>query len=459
MSPQGSKNRVVTAGSSSLTETIPTREQSHEPEVASSSDDTILCRLSNFFSNPYTKRDDDVPHQICHAALSVLYDKAVVLSLPTPPCVNRKNSGSVGVSHMLSFLDIEELETLDPTDPSMCPTAGQCQFACVASSLSKKEFSRLRFPHRPDLDLRRLALHTISHNPHMYQDFLTTAGGRRTRSQSTTGGRGVDMKSYLSSMSDPKCDGDAITLQALCDALKITIRVVKPVKQQGRNNDVYINVYSGNDDEIYRRHLLRLLHERMQFEVTESIASLSDECDSEDDCPSMESTECSISSTSCPFESCSVDNVLLNENPTNPKSYLSVSEEIRPRRLSRIDSRVKEVQSHVRRRLIWLSHVGPGEAHFRYLRTSAIDNKSDTKRMNEKILVQRSLAARVSQLRQDNFCGLNDGYVQHIVLETNIGIGSKRYRKEDATDPLLSSVVKKCKLTGAMKVPTRRRLG
>lgn len=435
---------------------------------SSISDDAILCRLSSLFPSSYTKRCDDDVQQIFQTALLVLHDKSVVLSLPSPPCMNRKYSGHAGVSNMLSFLEIEELETLDPTDPTKCPTAGQCQFACVASALSKNEFSRLRAPHRPDLDLRRLALHTISHNPHMYQDFLTTAGGRRTRSQSVMGGRGVDINSYLLAMSDPRCDGDAITLQALSDALKITIRVVKPLESQGRDGDVCFHLCNGKDDDIYHRRLLRLLQERMQFVVSDIAASVSDECDTEDDSLSMESSECSMSSNGSAFESCPVKEFLVDErnphgqdsskeNNMNSKSFLCVSEEIRPRRLARIDSRVKEVQRLVRGRLVWLSHVGPGEAHYRYLRSSAVDKIPDPNKINERKRIQKSLVARISQLRQNNYCSLDDGYVQHIVVESNIGIEPKRKPKPENTDSIFSSVPKKYKMNNELKIPTRRR--
>merc|ERR1719361_1470037 len=129
----------------------------------------------------------------------------------------------------------------------------------------------------------------------------------------------------------------------------------------------------------------------------------------------------------------------------NSKSFLCVSEEIRPRRLARIDSRVKEVQRLVRGRLVWLSHVGPGEAHFRYLRSSTVHTIPDSNKIDERKLIQKSLVARISQLRQNNFCGLDDGYVQHIVLGSNIDIEPKRKPKLENNDSLFSSVSKKCK--------------
>ena len=56
---------------------------------------------------------------------------------------------------------------------------------------------------------------------------LQQAGGRTRKSQQE-GGSSVEFTNYLRSMSSPQTDGDHVTLQALCDALKITIRIVKP---------------------------------------------------------------------------------------------------------------------------------------------------------------------------------------------------------------------------------------
>ncbi|CAM9389156.1 unnamed protein product, partial [Ectocarpus fasciculatus] len=59
-----------------------------------------------------------------------------------------------------------------------------------------------------------------------FQDFMLHAAPV-TRRQRQRGGGGVDMEEYARRMTSSRCDGDHITLQALCDALKVNINVVK----------------------------------------------------------------------------------------------------------------------------------------------------------------------------------------------------------------------------------------
>lgn len=47
------------------------------------------------------------------------------------------------------------------------------------------------------------------------------------------GGGGVNMEEYARRMASSRCDGDHITLQALCDALKVNINVVKWTRDNG----------------------------------------------------------------------------------------------------------------------------------------------------------------------------------------------------------------------------------
>ena len=89
------------------------------------------------------------------------------------------------LQHLLRSVGIEEVEALDPTRGG--PTAGQCQFACVATALSRSYGTGgqgqplLRDNYRPDLELRRLALHVIRMNPELYRNFLTVAGGQNAQ--------------------------------------------------------------------------------------------------------------------------------------------------------------------------------------------------------------------------------------------------------------------------------------
>lgn len=50
------------------------------------------------------------------------------------------------------------------------------------------------------------------------------------------GGGGVDMEEYARRMANSRCDGDHITLQALCDALK--------VRPPGERESVFITCLS-----------------------------------------------------------------------------------------------------------------------------------------------------------------------------------------------------------------------
>ena len=112
--------------------------------------------------------------------------------------------------------------------------AGSCQF----SSISYKLFGQLcTNDYRPDLLLRRIALLAIECNPALYQSFLLAANAK-TRRQQALGGAGVNLKRYIKRMKDPRCDGDAVTLQAIADALKVKICVIKFLP---RNNNVFVN--------------------------------------------------------------------------------------------------------------------------------------------------------------------------------------------------------------------------
>ena len=98
----------------------------------------------------------------------------VTPSSPTPHLIHDDHCPNP-VGALLRVLGIEEVEALDPSGSG--PKAGQCQFACVASalcdSLSRSSASLFRDGFRPDLELRRLALHVIELNSHMYRDYLT----------------------------------------------------------------------------------------------------------------------------------------------------------------------------------------------------------------------------------------------------------------------------------------------
>lgn len=296
-------------------------------------------------------------------------DSCIVL----PSVVPARNS----LGSFLSQIGIEEVESLNPGTGGAAP--GQCQFASVASALTHNYDVRIsdNDKFRPDLELRKLTLYVIEKNINMYKHFLTKAGVR-TRSKSSDGGSSVDCRAYLRSMSSPSCDGDAVTLQALCDALKITVRVVKTVDP---------NAY---DEKILRQRL---------FLESSSVSIPS--CISDDNISArtglLGSEDRNISSS---------------KMPSGAWKRVFVSSELRPRPLYSVDSRIKDVQKIVRGRLIWLSHIGD-EAHYRFLRPMGI-NVSDLQNCNtgSKGETKFALLSRKVRLRKlKNCCSLDDNYV------------------------------------------------
>lgn len=307
------------------------------------------------------------------------------------------------VANLLNEIGIEEVESLNqhPTGP----TSGQCQFSCVAMALAKNSGDALQFKNRPDLELRRLALHTISSNPSMYADFLMNATvGRRTRSVSRVaneaGGRGVDFENYLRTMSNPACDGDAVTLQALCDALKITVRIVKPVKadayqeewQRERLSEFLSGPTIGDD-----RQSLNHFASNSYIDDSEDMEA-GGLCETETSVST--SARCDSSTWSNAEDAAEDDDMEMSELDKLQRLY--ISHELQPRQLQNVDARVKDVQRITRGRLVWLSHIGD-EAHYRFLRPIHLPSNNRTE-------AQLSRSFRVARLR--NVCSLTDDYVK-----------------------------------------------
>ena len=139
-------------------------------------------------------------------------------------------------------------------------------------------------------------------------------------------------------MSSPTCDGDAVTLQALCDALQITVRLVKAVDADAYNE----------------KNLLQRLHSEgysvlipRDIRVEDDVASVITASDSDD----------AVSTSS--------DNYTTRGRGRAKRLF--ISSEIRPRSLKNIDPRLSELQNLFKGRMVWLSHIGD-EAHYRYLR-------------------------------------------------------------------------------------------
>jgi len=118
----------------------------------------------------------------------------------------------------LNSCELEEKETLNHV-----AKAGACQFSSLADQIFK---SAIAENFRPDILLRQLALHVLSKNEESYKDFMLHANPR-TRRQRSRGGENISVEEYIRRMSNEDCDGDHITLQAICDALKIRVNVVK----------------------------------------------------------------------------------------------------------------------------------------------------------------------------------------------------------------------------------------
>ncbi len=99
---------------------------------------------------------------------------------------------------------------------------GSCQFASLACALSHRPIDSSRL----DLTLRSLAVNRIRSNPHIYQPFLLNPG-KRTRGSGGIGGTGVDLMDYCKGMADERTDGDAVTMQAICDELHMMVLVLE----------------------------------------------------------------------------------------------------------------------------------------------------------------------------------------------------------------------------------------
>lgn len=410
------------------------------PSLATAlSDDLVLARLSSLlvkssfdsYARDLNINTSDRLHSSSAAvasipALSIVHDISLVVPTPlssstfvqsycinddystVPSCrenrkINAPRKPSNPLADLLKDIGIEEVETLNQHPDG--PTSGQCQFSSVAMALSKESSGALHFNNRPDLELRQLALHTIASNPDMYADFLMNATvGRRTRSvtrvTSEVGGRSVDLDNYLRTMSNPSCDGDAITLQALCDSLKITVRIVKPVKA-----DAY-------QKEWQQEKLAELLNAPVKDIGYENIGHVVDvlSADSEDSDNGVCETDTSIS-TCLKSDSSTYSNP---DDNIEEESYeisgfanmqcLYISHELQPRPLPSIDSRVKDVQRVTRGRLVWLSHIGD-EAHYRFLKPIKFPFPKFAESIAE---AQLSRSFRISRLR--NICDLVDEY-------------------------------------------------
>ena len=156
-------------------------------------------------------------------------------------------------------------------------------------------------------------------------------------------------------MSSPFCDGDHVTLQALCDALKVTIRIVKPTGFRVGESDIGTDCGSpmgsgGKGGKKVRTLKARsggLFNTRASSPLTQFYPH------------TQLSQQQQKQKPSTPHPP-----TFLTSSPLPPHLY--ITQEMKPRRLLRVDARILHVQKILCGRLVWLSHIG--ESHFRYLR-------------------------------------------------------------------------------------------
>jgi hypothetical protein len=378
-------------------------------------------------------------------ALSMLHDAAVIVPALIPCSPTRSvspfstasfsSTSAAYASNVTNFLKdagIDEIETLNQHQHG--PTAGQCQFSSVAMALCGDRSSGFDMDFRPDLELRQLAIHTIASNPHMYEDYLLASSQGRTtraasRSANSTGGRGVNLGQYLNNMSKSRCDGDAVTLQALCDALKITVRIVKPVDATSFQEDwqtgrveAAMNTSQGENSWCSTSQCNITACDDFSAMPTPSQdeRGLIDVCET-NTCTPSSSRSCSPSLSTSSSEddiNMGVDELnesrserfLFDQDSAEGRQRLYISQEIQPRRLDKADPRLSEVQRSTKGRLVWLSHIGD-EAHFRFLR--AIDPSHA-----EEEACEVSKGVRVARI--EDLCVPRDGF-----LVTRFSLGTK----------------------------------
>jgi len=134
--------------------------------------DLILCRLSSsLYQNLNGIRSSIRDNSNSFPILP--QDSCIILPtlLPSTSSCRGRLSTQAAVNYFLNELGIEEIESLQPGGAG----AGQCQFASIASSLTWNYDVCLSSAdgYRPDLELRKLALHVIETNSEMYQHYLT----------------------------------------------------------------------------------------------------------------------------------------------------------------------------------------------------------------------------------------------------------------------------------------------
>jgi len=202
-------------------------------------------------------------------------------------------------------------------------------------------------------------------------------------------------------MSNPACDGDAVTLQALCDALKITVRVTKLIEADhydaaGQTGRLLASSRSSSDfcqgfTESRDSSSLILDEDSCSFGSSDTSSSYASAI-SHDSVKNMEMRNQS-SLPVCTFT--------VQDKGTRKRLY--ISHDIQPRCIGTVDSEIRRFASHSQGRLIWVSHIGD-EAHYRLLRLKPAIDAVDSCVFNrdEEVTACESRILRMLKLQASN---------------------------------------------------------
>jgi hypothetical protein len=199
-------------------------------------------------------------------------------------------------------------------------------------------------------------------------------------------------------MSNPSCDGDAVTLQALCDSLKITVRIVKLIDADMRQAELLLASSS--------RERLHCCHDYSGGRETSSLILDDDSfCSEGSDTSSYASAVSRVSSDTLesgfPYTIPAYASILVQEKGSHKRLY--ITHDIEPRNLIHVDEENKKFAHFSQGRLIWLSHIGD-EAHYRLLRLKDICDSHDPSVFNrdEELAASESRVMRLLKLQASN---------------------------------------------------------
>ena len=134
-----------------------------------------------------------------------------VSKITKPGIFGKKPNESI--TYFLAHLGLEQIETLlPPFVPS-----GACQFSSICHQLFNNTVSK-SYPHL----LRAIVCDYLLLHQTYFTPFLIETRGRNAKNR-----RDINMESFLNKMSINTTDGNAITMQAIADITRATIKVLK----------------------------------------------------------------------------------------------------------------------------------------------------------------------------------------------------------------------------------------